>query len=300
MVRRPWRGGHHAPDREVGAVLAVRHLIIDAVHRDAVADFQHVRVVPVAGAGVLPQGLVLVDDLEHALGLPAAASVFVIGRLHGQESGADVARGPPGVADVRGPFPGLAGAPFADAEENGPSGPSQGVAHQGVGALGVDVVGEAPVVFQIIHAPVGIGDGVLVFVAEAARVAGAGEVAGVAVDAQFQAPRVQVVRERLHPGRELHGVFVHESILVPLAVPAVIQVQVHVAGVHEAEFHHRVGGGLDQVFVDVGHEAVPGTPAHLRRVGDARPFREVGGQAARLCQGDLQRQQQRCQEDADR
>ena len=83
---------------------------------------------------------------------------------------------------------------------------------------------------------------------------------------------MQVIAERLHAGREFLFVFVDEALRVALSVPAVIQVKIDVAGLDQAEFDHLVGRGLDQFFVDVGCEFVPGIPPHLRGEGEAFPF----------------------------
>ena len=73
--------GEHGPPGEVGAVFGERQL--------AVADFEHVGVVPVAGAGVAGESGLLAGDVVDAL--PA---------------GFDVAGGAPEVAaELRGPTP---------------------------------------------------------------------------------------------------------------------------------------------------------------------------------------------------
>ena len=45
--------GQHGPDRQMGAVFILA---------DAVADLQHVQIVPVAGPGELAQAVLLVED----------------------------------------------------------------------------------------------------------------------------------------------------------------------------------------------------------------------------------------------
>nr|GFD01103.1 hypothetical protein [Tanacetum cinerariifolium] len=105
------RGGHHGPHREVGAVFVGGH---------AVADFQHVGVVPVAGAGVLAQVLLLVHNLHHTKRLPGAVVLDAV------EAVVDVARGAPEVAHGGAPLPGLVVAPLTDAEHHRSPGLAQG------------------------------------------------------------------------------------------------------------------------------------------------------------------------------
>src|SRR6202040_3052084 len=106
--------------------------------------------------------------------------------------GVDVAGRAPQVADVTGPQPRLVGAPLADAEDDRAAGGAQGVAHglvRGARVLGVRL---APVVFQIVDAPGRVLARVLVFVAAAARPAAAGQPPGVGIDAELQAPGMDV------------------------------------------------------------------------------------------------------------
>ena len=234
------------------------------------------------GARVFAQGLVLVEDLQHALRPPARTAVLVIGHRDGQEMDANVTGGAPGMSDILRPFPGFVGAPFADAEEDGPPGAAEGAAHRGVGPDRIEILRVAPVIFEVVYLPGGIGEGILVFVAIAAGIAGAGIGAGIAVDAQFEAARVEIIRQRLDAGGEFLLVLVDEALLIPLAVPAVVQVEINITGINQPQFDHLVGRGFDQFFVDIGGELVPGIPSHLRGEGESFPFRERGVRAALL------------------
>ena len=153
----------------------------------------------------------------------------------------NIAGGAPGVADILCPVPGFVVAPFADAEQDRPAGGVQRVAHGGVGADGVNVFGIAPVVFQIVDAPLGVGECVLVFVATAAGVAGAGGVAGVGVDADLQAFGVDIIGQGFHAGGEAFFIDLNLAVFVALAVPAVVDVDVFVARVFHAGCDHSVG-----------------------------------------------------------
>ena len=63
---------------------------------------------------------------------------------------------------------------------------AQRLAHGEVGAFGLEAVGVAPVVLEVVDAPLGVGERVLVLVATAAGLAAAGLPAGVGIDAELQ------------------------------------------------------------------------------------------------------------------
>ena len=105
------RRGHLGPEAELRAVLGGG--------QRAVADLQHVRVVPVPGPGVGGQAHVAVEDRQHA-----------------GVAGVDVAGGAPAVADAGPPGPHAVLAPVAQAVQDRPAGRGQGVAHGGVAGLG--------------------------------------------------------------------------------------------------------------------------------------------------------------------
>src|SRR4051812_28482961 len=98
----------------------------------------------------------------------------------------DVAGGAPRMADLRRPVPGLVVAPLAHAEQHRPPGATDGVAHGGVGAARVQALAVAPVVLDVVEAPAGVVDGVLVLVATAARASTAGGRADVRINAQLE------------------------------------------------------------------------------------------------------------------
>src|SRR5271154_3263215 len=101
-----------------------------AIFRDihsTVADLQHVRIVPVPRASVGFETVLQVENPGEAHGIFLLAIPAT----------GNVARGAPEIPDVLGPEPGLAGAPFAQAENDGPPAGSQGIAHGGVRGLRV-------------------------------------------------------------------------------------------------------------------------------------------------------------------
>ena len=152
------------------------------------------------------------------------------------------------------PIPGFVVTPLAQREQHRPAGLAQCFAHGQVRAFGLESLGVAPVVLEIVDAPLRIGLRVLEFVAAAAGPAAAGLPARIRIDAQLQALRVHVVGQRFHAGGKVLGVRVDETFRVAFAVPAVVDVHVQVAGVFHAARDHGIGGLADHLFVDVAGE----------------------------------------------
>jgi len=248
-------GGEDAPEGEVCAGLGKREPVA--------ADFHHVGVVPVIGAGVLGEavGALRVGDevvlqIEDLLPSHLPAFLAVVGVV-------DVAGGAPEVADVGGPFPGLGAAPFADAQDHRASGCVDAVSDALVGVLRVGGAGAAPIVFEVVDAPGRKGAGILELVAPAAGIAAAGERAGARVDAELEAVGMEVIGEGFHAARKLGGIGDEVALRVALFErPGVVDDEVVVAGVAHAIFDHGFGGFADDAFVDVAGEGVPAVPAH--------------------------------------
>ena len=191
------------------------------------------------------------------------------------------------------PVPGLVVAPLAQREQHRPAGLAQRFAHGEVRAFGLEAIGVAPVVLEIVDAPLRVGQRVLVFVAAAAGLAAAGFPAGIGIDAELQALRMHVVGQRFHAGGKVLGVGVDEAVRVAFAVPAVVDVHVLVAGVFHAARDHRVGGLADHLFVHVAGELVPAVPAHLRGLREAFELlreRDTRGQRAQHAAQDFPRE----------
>lgn len=273
------RRGEDAPEAEMRARLGEREAVV--------ADFHHVRVVPMTRAGVLLQAVdaFLETHLEIEDDLPAHRpfldTVVAIDNVAGRA---------PKMADVLRPFPRLGGAPFAHAKHDRPAGGVERVAHRGVGLDGVAGAGATPIVFQIIDAPLRVAARVLIFVALIARIAGTGELAGVAVDAELEAARAQIVGKRLKPAGKLVRIGYEIALRIALARhPAVVEIDIIVAGVAHAVLDHRFGDALDELLVDMGGEGVPGIPAHRRSLGEALELlgrRARGKEEARRANGE--------------
>ena len=83
---------------------------------------------------------------------------------------------------------------------------------------------------------------------------------------------MNVVRQRLDTAGESLGVCLDEAVGVALAVPAVVQVNIGVAGIAHSRFHEGVGYAAHEFLVDIAAKFVPCVPAHLRAVTDFLPL----------------------------
>ena len=264
------RCGEDAPKAEMCARLGKGQALV--------ANLEHVGVVPMAGAGIfadaialavggLHLGILEVEDDFPAL-LPTLLAIIAV---H------DVASRAPEMANILGPFPGFGAAPFADTENDGPLGRVKGVAHAGVSVLGVGVAGVAPIVFEVVHAPLRVLEGVLEFMAPAAGIAAAGFGAGAIINAELEAARVQVVTQRLHSAGKLDRVRLKVALGIALhRGPSVVEHDVIVAGVPHAVFDHGLGGLFDHELVNLAGEGVPGVKAHGGREDEAFEFLGIG------------------------
>src|ERR1700682_6152062 len=91
----------------------------------AVADFQHVRIIPMPRPGKGLKTSLQIQDIEHAVAATIAGFPF----LFALPSVLDVTGSAPKISDSRGPKPRLALAPFANAEDDRPTGGVQRGAH---------------------------------------------------------------------------------------------------------------------------------------------------------------------------
>ncbi len=260
----------HRPQAEVRAVLDVARAGAHQQRAAAVeADDQHVEVVPVPGAGVLRELLALVQHVEHV-------EVVLLAQARVVEVVGDVLADAPLVhAEIGGPLGDVRPAAMARVIDDGPLRGDQRRGHAAHHALHLGLrrvlVRAAAVVLQVVDAPRREHRGVLGLVALAAGVARAGARAGAGVDAQLEAVGVRVVGEVPDAVRELGGVGLERLVLARglVALPAVVEVHVDVAGVAQAVRHHRVHRLDDHLLVDRLAELVPAAPAHGRGLGQA-------------------------------
>jgi len=142
------------------------------------------------------------------------------------------------------------------------------------------------IVFQIIHAPSRVLNGVLIFVTQATGATGARFGAGVGVDTELQSQRMDVVSNHFHTARKSLRIDHDVAAAVAAHLPAIVNVDVLVTSVFHAGFHNGVGHVLNHVFADIASEFVPRIPAHGRcgsEIRRGRDFflREQGGDRQR-------------------
>src|SRR5262249_51316823 len=153
----------------------------------------------------------------------------------------DIAGSAPQIAGLRRPLPGAIGTPFTDTEDNGTPRRREGIPEPGVLRRGIEPLGIAPIFFDVVHAPFGVGAPVLLFVSVGAGPALAGAAAGVGVDAELETLLVYVVGERLDAAGEAHRIGDDPSGGIPRHLPAVVDHDVPITRVAEAARHHGVG-----------------------------------------------------------
>src|ERR1019366_4083855 len=141
----------------------------------------------------------------------------------------------------------------------------------------VDLVAAAPVVFQVVDAPLGPSLGILCFVPVAGFISGAGPGTGSGIDAELEALGVDIVGQGFHVGE----FFVGEDVAVFIAaghpgafdhaalLPGVVDVDVDVAGLAHAGGSDGVGHPADGRVIDATGELVPTVPTHGRGLGEA-------------------------------
>src|SRR5437868_15324544 len=118
------------------AILSRRH--------SAVADLQHVRIVPVARTGMRFQSILKIENMDHTHAAPVTFAVPTI---------LNVASRAPEISNVAGPQPRLCRSPLANTKHDRPAGFEKRVAHDRVGSLRVLRTRRAPVVLQIVDSP---------------------------------------------------------------------------------------------------------------------------------------------------
>ena len=254
VVARNQGGREHGPETHVRAVFIGVHA--------AVADLQHVGVVPVARTGVRRNSDLAEADLVH--GIPGVA---------------DVARRPPQVAaDLGSPRPDIRQAVLAQAVDDGPARMGKRIPHHLVDALLVrlrdlvDGAVAAEVILQVVDSPCGKLLGILLFMAEAGRVSRAGKRSGRRVDTDLQTLRMNVVGKALHVGELLVGQDV--ALRVTPTFPGVVDVDIGVAHLVHPACDHRVGHRAHVIRRDASGKLVPAVPSH-RRGADEPVIRQV-------------------------
>ena len=163
----------------------------------------------------------------------------------------------------------MIGPPLADAEHDGPARLGKRVAELAVLRWRIEPLGVAPVLFDVIHAPLGVRARVEFLEAVGAGPALARLASRVRVDAELETLGVHVVGERLHAAREADRIGDDTAGPVARHLPAVVDHDVPIAGVAHAARHDRVRGLLNKLGADVAAEMVPAVPARGRSAGEA-------------------------------
>ena len=130
-----------------------------------------------------------------------------------------------------------------------------------------DLAVAAPVVFQVVHAPLVPGLGVLPFVVQCAEIASAGAVARAGIDAHLETIGMQPRTERL----DVRELLVRDDAAVRSALfrlPGIVDVHVGITVVRQAAVDEGGRGGHHLLLRDAQAPAVPRVPTHRRGQGD--------------------------------
>ncbi len=242
-----WCGEQH-PQAHVGAVLILGHF--------AVADLQHVRIVPVPGPGEAREARLAESDSAHA-------RVGVVDVIR---------RAPHAGAHRRPPLPRLVQTVLAQAIKNGTPGPLERGSHfpvsgnhqvprrRATAGLAHLVLEITQVILEKINTPGRVLPRVLLLVAEAPGVAGAGLRSRRGVDPKLQPLGVNVVTECLHIGKAL--IRMQHALRIAFSLPGVVDIDVDIAGVAHTGTNQRICGSTNIRIGHVAGEMIPTIPPH--------------------------------------
>ena len=246
------------------------------------AHTHHVGIVVAVHTAVGPKVLHQFDALQHAdaAGFPLPAVARVVGAA------------PHRAAAFGTPLPGFAHTPFAEIELDVAPRALQGFAHRAIAQSGLGPIfgSVAIVIFQQIDAPECILVGVGFLETVRAERTGTSFVGGVGVNAKFQPLAVHVVHSGFHAVGELVRIFSGRAVgIARRSVPKVVDDEVVVTGIFQAELIHAVGRRTNHAVGDVAFHHVPRNPAHHRtgiqialvdregdRIGDTCTVHAVG------------------------
>src|SRR5690606_34609711 len=100
------------------------------------------------------------------------------------------------------------------------SGCGKRIAHGGIGTDWVYIFGIAPIVFQIVDAPLGIGARILIFVTATAGITGTGGITSIGINTDFQTFGMYVISQRFHTRWKFLFVDLDIALGIAFAVPA--------------------------------------------------------------------------------
>ena len=108
--------------------------------------------------------------------------------------------------------------------------------------------------------------------AKASGTACASGCAAVAIDTELQPAGMDIIGQGLDAVGKAFRIGLDEAIGIALAMPAVVQVDVRIAGIAHTRLNERIGDAADKFLVDITGKFIPSVPTHLRAVTDFLPF----------------------------
>ena len=84
-----------------------------------------------------------------------------------------------------------------------------------------------------------------------------GEIACITVDSELQSFGMDVFSDGLHSGREFCRIRMYKTLLIPLAMPSVINVDIYITHICQTKVNQSIDGLFYDVFINVSHELIP-------------------------------------------
>jgi len=226
-----------SPEREMCAVFISGHA--------AVANLQHVGIVPATRTSIISPEIVLIDDASHAV--PVVTNV----------SG-----GTPAVADGLGPLGRIVNTPFTHGEEDGSACLVQSITHRRIALLRLRSSVVAVIIFEIVNTPLSVCLSINSFIAQRTWSALACVGSSIRIQTKLQTLGMCIVHKRLDAVGEA-GIDNNLAVLCTARLPAVIKIDVVVACLGKTGAHKGINGLADKLLVDVAGKLVPAVPTHL-------------------------------------
>src|SRR5947209_2420544 len=176
----------------------------------------------------------------------------------------DITRRPPQVPDIARPQPRLRAAPLAQTEHDRPARRLQRIPHRRIRRHRILRPMLAPVVLQIIHAPRRILARVLKLIPAAPRPALTSLRPRIRIQPELQPLPMHIVRERLHPRREVLRIGDDVALRIARHLPAIVDHEILIARVTHPARHHLVRGLAYQLLTHIASKLVPTVPTHRR------------------------------------
>src|ERR1041384_1575247 len=132
-------------------------------------------------------------------------------------------------------------------------------------SLRIELLGVTPIDLDVIDSPRGVSLSVLRLVIETTRTFLASHRAGIGINSQLQALRVNVIGEGLDAVRKADWIGDDRPIRIAADLPAVVDVHVLIAGLFHSTRCNSVHNFFDELLAHIAAKLVPTVPPHRGR-----------------------------------